>query len=248
MTEAEWASCQNPMPMLEFLRTSRKASDRKLRLFGCACVRHIWRLLAENPSQWAIEVAEQFADGNATQQALLNAGSSVHAAADFYETATMDTAECCGEAAAYCLTKSDQESLLYSIRCASRAVELEALSTAWSSAVDLGESQAAETVLAVAKAAKSRELGAQTNVARDIFGPLLFCPVTIHSSVRTWNDGTVVKLAQAIYDERAFDRLPVLADALEDALCEDAEILAHCRQPGEHVRCCWVVDLLLGKS
>jgi hypothetical protein len=63
-----------------------------------------------------------------------------------------------------------------------------------------------------------------------------------------WNDGTVVKLAQSIYDERRFTDLPILADALEDAGCADADILAHCRGPGPHVRGCWVVDLLLGKS
>ena len=55
-------------------------------------------------------------------------------------------------------------------------------------------------------------------------------------------------MAQSIYDARAFDRLPLLADALEDAGCADADILSHCRTPGEHVRGCWVVDLLLGKS
>ena len=55
-------------------------------------------------------------------------------------------------------------------------------------------------------------------------------------------------MAQLIYDDRAFDRLPLLADALEDAGCTDADILAHCRNGGEHVRGCWVVDLLLGKS
>ena len=63
-----------------------------------------------------------------------------------------------------------------------------------------------------------------------------------------WNDGAIRKMAQAIYDARAFDRLPLLADALEDAGCTDAAILSHCREPGEHVRGCWVVDLLLGKS
>ena len=52
---------------------------------------------------------------------------------------------------------------------------------------------------------------------------------------------------QAIYDDRTFDRLPILADALEDAGCSAADILAHCRSGGEHVRGCWVVDLLLGK-
>src|SRR5262249_25241945 len=63
-----------------------------------------------------------------------------------------------------------------------------------------------------------------------------------------WNDGTVARIAQAIYDERAFERLPVLADALEDAGCDNADILSHCRSDGPHVRGCWVVDLLLGKS
>jgi hypothetical protein len=58
----------------------------------------------------------------------------------------------------------------------------------------------------------------------------------------------VVKLAESIYDERAFDRMPILADALEEAGCANADILAHCRQPGEHVRDCWAVDLLLGKE
>ena len=51
-----------------------------------------------------------------------------------------------------------------------------------------------------------------------------------------------------MYEDRAFDRLPLLADALEDAGCADADILVHCRNGGEHVRGCWVVDLLLGKS
>jgi hypothetical protein len=57
----------------------------------------------------------------------------------------------------------------------------------------------------------------------------------------------VLKLARAIYDDRAFDRLPVLADALEDAGCVERAILDHCRSGGEHVLGCWVVDLLLGK-
>ncbi len=42
--------------------------------------------------------------------------------------------------------------------------------------------------------------------------------------------------------------MPVLADALEDAGCADADILAHCRGHGPHVRGCWVVDLVLGKE
>jgi hypothetical protein len=56
-----------------------------------------------------------------------------------------------------------------------------------------------------------------------------------------------VGLAQTIYADRAFDRLPILADALEEAGCDNADVLAHCRGGGPHVRGCWVVDLVLGK-
>jgi hypothetical protein len=63
-----------------------------------------------------------------------------------------------------------------------------------------------------------------------------------------WLTADVVALARGIYDERAFDRLPVLADALQDAGCDHPDVLAHCRGPGPHVRGCWVVDLLLGKQ
>ncbi|MBN9120631.1 MAG: hypothetical protein J0I06_16010 [Planctomycetes bacterium] len=66
---------------------------------------------------------------------------------------------------------------------------------------------------------------------------------------RAWLTSDVLTLARGIYDERAFDRMPVLADALQDAGCNNDDVLAHCREPARpHVRGCWVVDLLLGKS
>ncbi|MCE9561085.1 MAG: hypothetical protein K8U57_03420 [Planctomycetes bacterium] len=65
---------------------------------------------------------------------------------------------------------------------------------------------------------------------------------------RKWLTPTVTQLAEHIYQERAFDQMPILADALQDAECDNADILNHCRQPSEHVRGCWVVDLILGKS
>jgi hypothetical protein len=88
----------------------------------------------------------------------------------------------------------------------------------------------------------------QGNLLRDLFGLLPFRSATIASTWLAWDNGTVCKLAQAIYEERTFERLPVLADALEDAGCDDADILTHCRGDGSHVRGCWVVDLLLGKE
>jgi hypothetical protein len=87
----------------------------------------------------------------------------------------------------------------------------------------------------------------QCEILRDFFGDP-FRSVAVEPSWLTWNDGTVPKLAQAIYDERAFDRLPILADTLEEARCTNADILGHCRQSLQHVRGCWVVDLILGKE
>jgi hypothetical protein len=79
---------------------------------------------------------------------------------------------------------------------------------------------------------------------REIFGNP-FRPVTLDPA---WLTPTVLALANGIYADRAFDRMPILADALEEAGCENDDILLHCRQPGEHVRGCWVVDLVLGKK
>ncbi len=84
----------------------------------------------------------------------------------------------------------------------------------------------------------------QVMLIREIFGNP-FRPV---AADRAWLSPTVVALAAAIYHQRAFDRMPVLADALEEAGCANADVLLHCRQPGEHVRGCWVVDVVLGKE
>lgn len=84
-------------------------------------------------------------------------------------------------------------------------------------------------------------------LVREIFGNP-FRPVTLDPAWLAWNGGTVPALAQSIYDERAFDRMLILADALEDAGCHDADILAHCRGAGLHALGCWVVDLFLKKA
>jgi hypothetical protein len=93
--------------------------------------------------------------------------------------------------------------------------------------------------------ARDAETRAQAALLRDIFGnpfrPVVFDP--------SWRTSAVVALATDIYEERAFDRMPILADALEDAGSDSREVLAHCRDPQQvHVRGCWVVDLILGKA
>jgi hypothetical protein len=95
--------------------------------------------------------------------------------------------------------------------------------------------------------AERDECGVLAHLVRDVFGNPSR-QILIGADVPRWNDSTPQKIAQAIYDERAFDRMPILADALEDAGCDNADILRHCREPGEHVRGCWVVDLILGKK
>jgi hypothetical protein len=73
-------------------------------------------------------------------------------------------------------------------------------------------------------------------------------PININPVWLTWNGGTVPRLAQAINDERRFSDFPILADALEEVGCSEAAILNHCRSDREHVRDCWVIDLLLSKE
>ena len=103
--------------------------------------------------------------------------------------------------------------------------------------------------------AVAAEVLAEADLLRDLFGPLLFRPVRIEPAWLTWNSGTLRRLAEAIYNERSLPeghldtgKLAVLADAFEDAGCDNADLLNHCRSEGPHVRGCWVVDLLLGKE
>jgi hypothetical protein len=84
----------------------------------------------------------------------------------------------------------------------------------------------------------------QSALARDIFGnpfrPVAFDP--------TWRTDIASRIASTMYESRNFSAMPILADALEEAGCDSVDILLHCREPGTHVRGCWVVDLVLGKK
>ncbi len=88
----------------------------------------------------------------------------------------------------------------------------------------------------------------QARLLRDLFGSFPLRPVTLDPITLRWNSGTVLKLAEQIYEKRRFTDLPILADALEEAGCQDTAILEHCRGPGPHVRGCWALDLILGKE
>jgi hypothetical protein len=252
MTEADWLACTDPKAMLESL--SGKASDRKLRLFACACYRRIWHLLVDGVSRKAVEVGERLADGLATE----DERSSAYQAAD-------DVWAMIGDASEFVIDQQEpDEPDTMAEQCAhaiaAAGVNPYAAANAAEAAVAAvadsrhGHSACGSAALAVGYAnaigdaadpqAQAEEQAVLCHLIRDISGnPFRLAPVD-----SSWLTPAVVGLAQGIYDERAFDRLPVLADALEEAGCHDLDILAHCRQPGEHVRGCWAVDLLLGKE
>jgi hypothetical protein len=98
--------------------------------------------------------------------------------------------------------------------------------------------------LEVARKVQEAEQEVQCDLLRDVFGNP-FRPVAFDPS---WRTSTVVSLAQQMYDSRDFSAIPILADAFQDAGCDNAAVLDHCRSSSEHVRGCWLVDLILGKK
>jgi hypothetical protein len=234
MNEGDWLASTDPLPMLEFLR--RKASGRKLRLFACACCRHIWNTLMDARSTNAIELSERYADDDVSEKDFIAArAAAVDAYADLFELPEGDPetearirTAILGADAVLCAAISN------SADAAGRACGV-VVACATS---NLADSDAGDQVVPPA------EQVAQSDLVRDIFGNP-FCPIFVE---RFWLTPTVVSLAERIYDKREFDCLPNLASALIEAGCANADILAHCRQPGKHGRGCWVVDLLLGKK
>jgi len=293
MTEQKWLASEDPVAMLTYLEQHRWApynppahemplSDRKLRLFDCACARQVWDRLTDdvpcptcggdgwvyedylggaggndvrqrevrcpdcsgtsrvNRSRRAVEVAERYADGLATEEELVQAALIVQEVGDT-------------DWAAYPAVSTG--------RCSIPA----AFNSVWS---------------VPRRANQLPPPATQAALLRCIVGNP-FRPVTLPKGPRCWmcdgegkhykmdgvfdcercdgtgsdacpwlahNDGAVVKLATVIYDERRFDLLPILADALEEAGCDNADILAHMRGPGPHARGCHVLALLTGRG
>ena len=92
------------------------------------------------------------------------------------------------------------------------------------------------------------ERAAQCHLLRCVFGPLPFRAAKLDPAVLGWRDASLVTTARRIYERREFQFLHLLAQVLEEAGCKDSDLLNHCRQPGVHVRGCWVVYLLLGNG
>jgi hypothetical protein len=217
MTEPEWLAGTNPQPMLTFLQG--KVTDRKLRLFACACCRRLWPLVSCSVAERrAIELAERYADGLASYEELSEAEETLSYSGGFTDTA------------AHIAAQSIWNGHMTATECAEVAT--------WTVFHYCSGDEAGKA------ASENEERMAQADLLRDLLGNL-FRPQTLDAA---WLTSTVVSLTQAIYDERAFERMPILADALEDAGCTNAEILNHCRKPALHVPGCWVLDLLLARQ
>jgi hypothetical protein len=252
VTEAEWDAFADPRPMVGSL--SDKASDRKVRLFAVACCRRIWPFLADAPSRPAVETGERYVEGAADDRELdaaWRAGCAVAVEAredeqprdprSFAALAAMHAADFQVWGGVYVMAAWEY---------AAQAVGADACAAAGPQPLPaprepgvLFVSETRPTWLAAAAA----ERGTQAALLRDIAGNPFRSAPAVDPAWLAWNGGTVAKLAAAIYDGRRFADLPIVADALEDAGCADAAVLAHCRGGGEHVRGCWVVDLLTGR-
>jgi hypothetical protein len=224
MTDAEWLACTGWEKLLA--RVVGPGAGRKLRLFGCACCRRLWHLIWVNECRVAVELAERYADGFVEKAELMEAAADAIRVTDgkrFYTRTTGAEGERVRRAALafrFACTAADRiNTLTHDVTTAVRRLTRAEYDT-----------DAPQPVHA--------------DLVRDIFGNP-FRPVALSSS---WRTDTAVTLAQQMYESRDFGAMPILADALQDAGCDRAEILDHCRGPGPHVRGCWVVDLVLGKQ
>jgi hypothetical protein len=223
MTEAEWLACDDPRSMLEFLRG--RASVRKVRLFACDFCRRNWARFTDQRLRSAVEAAERSAEGQVSREEL--EATFAEARDAYYEP--FDRAN---------PRRAPREELPAHLIC-----HMAVLAAAPDLSVRRLMGSASDSLVLEAS---PEEGPLRCSTLRCLFNP--FRPVPADPAWLAWNGGTVRKLSQAIYEERAFDRLPVLADALEDAGCSDSDLLGHLRGPGPHARGCWAVDRLLGKE
>jgi hypothetical protein len=236
MSEAQWLTDNRLGRMLEFLEG--KINPRRLRLIACAYCLRVRELFPNQYSAHALEICTQYADGEVDETTLNGAR----------ELASLPS------------ERHWLENLLLisepAVKPWSRPVRQAILSAC-------DPFLTVRTVLEIAEAITvgiktypyradswigwGKEPKAQADLLRCVIrNP--FGTVGADEAWCLWKNHTTSRLAEAIYADRAFDHLPILADALEEAGCTDAEILKHCRGPGPHVRGCWVVDLVLGKE
>jgi hypothetical protein len=224
MTEELWLSTTYPALMVthvqDVMRAPRtKKGRRQLRLVGCGCCRLIWPHIRNTQAKTAVEVAERLADGDAS-------ATEVDSAKRALEPATRG---------GYLPSDPGAQS---------RTAALLALNALAAQSLIAAEGPLMLSMPLAGYQGAGVDAHAQiAHLFHDIFGNP-FRPVAFDTA---WRTDTAVSLARGMYESRDFGAMPILADALQDAGCEDEQVLNHCREPGPHVRGCWVCDLVLGK-
>ena len=261
VNEEEWLASSDVRGMAECLRTQFQEAHRRLipwprrdaiqpvtrevRLFACGCCRLVKQLLSDPNTSRAVEVAESFADGEADTEQLDEVATEVNALYPEIESAPHR----------------------YAARAVYKACETghagRQVLTAWED-IELaieGEAIIAETPPEYLREAIDAWVDAHLGLRRSIgctsldvskpvadllpciagnpFRPVAFSPA--------WRTEHTVGIAARMYDDRDFAAMPILADAIEEAGCDNADVLSHCREPGPHARGCRVVDGVPGK-
>jgi hypothetical protein len=225
MTEAEWQSCTNAGDLLALVWN--KASLRKKRRFLYACFKPLWELSQGSPqliqrSRQILQFADRVAEGLASAAEEDEAWDALVQAHEDMVAKQRSGAAPAGLSPGW------------AFGC------LLSLGRPGSCDADPRFRYGGATGLAVGSPWGDPGIPVPPSLIRDLFGNP-FQPVRVNP---LWLTPVVIALARGVYEDRAFDRLPILADALEEAGCDNAAILSHCREPGEHVRGCWVLDLV----
>ena len=220
-----------------------------MRLFAVACCRRVWASLEHEELRDAVAMAESYADGLVDRAELLEAYKRAHAI--FIKLHGPHNGP--GAALTTAGFPSPPKSIFERIA--------DALDDPWwEDEFDKGDPLAPALVTSRHAARAAADLNGlkqvsdspatmaeyreQATLVRCVFGnPFRPRPVR-----QAWLGHEVTALAAAIYAERAFERMPVLAGALETAGCPSADPIEHCRAGRQHARGCWVLDLLLGKD
>jgi hypothetical protein len=245
----ELRAAPGDQPGARYRPDSCGASGRKLQLFACACCRRIWHALTDERSRVAVEVTERYADGLAAEDEMDRAADGAYAAMGYR-----------GE-----LPDPEWQSAFHGPKAVCQMLTIRRIPLSWADAGisadqatiglfydqlrrrgrDIERQVPDEEIDWVEEGAiRDAENQAQCAILRDIFGNP-FRPIVFSSE---WLTPTVSALAWQMYQSRDFSAMPILADALQDAECDNDDMLDHCRGPGPHVRGCWVVDLLLNKG
>jgi hypothetical protein len=226
MTEEEWLACAEPTVMIEHLRWDVGMSARKLRLYACACCRHLMSSSPDQTCEKAVVYGEKIADGLIGDAERTRIEAELRKVRMTYGDG-LASSNYASEMAYIAVSRAHPFVLLTST-IAREATRLSAQENMPEETIVLGQLHRLQPAF-----------------LREIFGNP-YRRRTIDPSLLT---STVIAIAQQIYESRDFSAMPILADALQDAGCDCDGIFTHLRDPNAtHVRGCWALDLVLGKT